>query len=50
MLEFKRFETAATTISGIELAAKIRKHQFQTEKLLGRPEMIPEIGAAILAV
>jgi len=34
MLGFKRFETAAITISGIELAEKIRKHQFKTGKLL----------------
>ena len=31
MLGFNRFDTAAITISGIELAAKIRKHQFKTE-------------------
>jgi len=29
MLGFKRFQTAAVTISGIELATKIRKHQFK---------------------
>ena len=28
MLGFKRFETAAVTIRGIELAEKIKKHQF----------------------
>ena len=33
MLGFKRFDTAAVTISGIELAAKIRKHQFKVGKL-----------------
>jgi transposase-like protein len=49
MLGFKRFETAATTISGIEPAEKIRKHQFKTGKLFGRPKTAPEIWAAILA-
>jgi transposase-like protein len=29
MLGFKQFQTAAVTISEIELAAKIRKHQFK---------------------
>jgi hypothetical protein len=28
MLGFKRFETAAVTIPGIELAEKIKKQQF----------------------
>jgi transposase-like protein len=41
MLGFKRTETAAVTISGIELAAKIRKHQFKVGKLPGRPTKIP---------
>ena len=49
MLGFKQFETAAITISGIELAEKIRKHQFKTGKLAGRPKTAPEIWAAILA-
>jgi len=49
MLGFKRFEAAAITISGIELAEKIRKHQFKTGKLPGRPNTAPETWAAILA-
>jgi transposase-like protein len=49
MLGFKQFETAAITISGIELAEKIRKHQFKTGKLSGRPKTAPDIWAAILA-
>jgi transposase-like protein len=49
MLGFKRFEAAAITISGIELAEKIRKHQFKTGKLAGRPRTAREIWAAILA-
>jgi transposase-like protein len=49
MLGFKRFDTATITISGIELAQKIRKHQFKTGKLAGRPKTAPEIWATILA-
>ena len=49
MLGLKCFETAAITISGIELAEKIRKHQFKTEKLPGRPRTAPEIWTAVLA-
>ena len=30
MLGFKRFDNAAVTISGIELAEKIKKGQFKT--------------------
>jgi len=33
MLAFKRFEHAAVTISGIDLAEKIKKGQFKTGKL-----------------
>jgi transposase-like protein len=33
MLGFKRFDNAAVTISGIELAEKIKKGQFKTGKL-----------------
>ena len=33
MLGFKRFENAVVTISGIELAGKIKKGQFTTGKL-----------------
>ena len=49
MLGFKRFDTAAITICGIELAAKIRKQQFKIGKLPGRPKTTPEIWAAVLA-
>jgi transposase-like protein len=49
MLGFKRFDTAAVTISGIELAEKIKKHQFKIGKLAGRPKTAPEIWAAVLA-
>jgi transposase-like protein len=49
MLGFKRFDTAAVTISGIELAAKVRKQQFKVGKLPGRPKTLPEIWAAVIA-
>jgi hypothetical protein len=44
MLGFKRFDTAAVTITGIELAQKIKKYQFKIGKLSGRPGTAPEIG------
>ena len=49
MLGFKRFHTAAITISGIELAAKIRKHQFKIGQLPGRPTTISAIWTAVIA-
>ena len=49
ILGFKRFHTAAVTISGIELAAKIRKRQFKIGKLPGRPTTIAAIWAAAIA-
>ncbi len=48
MLGFKRFDKAAVTISGIELAAKIRKQQFKIGKLPGRPKTMPAIWAAVV--
>ena len=49
MLGFKRFDTATTTISGIELAEKIRKQQFKIGTLPGRPVSAPDIWAAVLS-
>jgi len=49
MLGFKRFDTATITISGIELAEKIRKQQFKIGSLPGRPVSTPDIWAAVLA-
>jgi transposase-like protein len=46
---FKHSDTAAITICGIELAAKIRKHQFKVGKVLGRPKTTPGIWVAVLA-
>jgi transposase-like protein len=49
MLGFKNFDTAAVTISGIELAEKLKKNQFKVGKLVGRPQNAPAIWAAVLA-
>jgi transposase-like protein len=49
MLGFKRFETAAVTIRGIELAEKIKKNQFNLRPLTGKPATAPELWAAVLA-
>ena len=48
MLGFKRFETAAVTIRGIELAAKIKKHQFNVKAIIGKGTTAPELWAAVL--
>jgi transposase-like protein len=49
MLGFKRFETAAVTIRGIELAEKIKKQQFNLKPLTRKATTAPERWAAILA-
>jgi hypothetical protein len=49
MLGFKRFETAAVTIRGIELAEKIKKQQFNLKPLTGKATSAPGIWAAVLA-
>jgi hypothetical protein len=49
MLGFKRFETAAVTIRGIELAEKIKKHQFNLRPLTGKATTAPEMWARVLA-
>jgi transposase-like protein len=49
MLGFKRFETAAVTIRGIELAEKIKKHQFNLKPLTGKATTAPEMWAVVLA-
>jgi transposase-like protein len=43
MLGFKRFDSAAVTISGIELVQKIQKHQFKISALRGRSATTPEL-------
>jgi transposase-like protein len=49
MLGLKRFETAAVTIRGIELAEKIKKQQFNLKPLTRNATTAPEIWAAVLA-
>ena len=49
MLGFKRFENAAVTISGIELAHKIKKGQFDTSSLTLSEERAPQVWEAVLA-
>ena len=49
MLGFKRFDNAAVTISGIELAEKIKKDQFKTGKLKIRKATMSELWSAALA-
>ena len=49
MLGLKRFETAAVTIRGIELAEKIKKQQFSLKPLTGKATVAPEMWARVLA-
>jgi transposase-like protein len=49
MLGFKRFDYAAITISGIELAEKIKKGQFKIGKLRNRTATMSEQWSAALA-
>jgi hypothetical protein len=49
MLGFKRFDNAAVTISGIELAEKIKKGEFKTGKLRIRETTMSELWSAALA-
>ena len=50
MFGFKRFDMAAITISGIELAEKIKKAQFQTGKRPITFATAPEVWAALLTL
>jgi DDE domain len=49
MLGFKRFETATVIIRGIELAEKIKKHQFNLRPLSEKATTAPEMWARVLA-
>ena len=49
MLGLKSFPTAAVVISGIELAEKIKKEQFQMSRLGGHTATMPKIWQAALA-
>jgi len=49
VLGLKRFETAAITVSGIELIHKIRKGQFDISELKLREWRAEEVWQAVLA-
>ena len=49
MIGFKRFDTSTVTIRGIELAEKIKKDQFNLERLVGKQATAPKTWAAVLA-
>jgi transposase-like protein len=50
MLGFKCFGNAAVTISGIELAQKIRKRQFNTSAVIAREgARVSQMWDAVLA-
>ena len=51
MLGFKNFRYAAVTISGIELAQKIKKGQFDIAKFTNGVDVrVPEMWEAVLVV
>jgi transposase-like protein len=49
MLGFKMFGNAEVTLSGIELANKIKKGQFDTSEITGLGAMILQVWEAALA-
>ena len=50
MLGFKRFENAAVTISGIELAHKIKKEQFDMSTVEQTGVRVQQLWEAVLAL
>lgn len=50
MLGFKRFVNAAVTISGIELAHKIKKEQFDTSTIEQTGVQAQQMWEAVLAL
>jgi transposase-like protein len=49
MLEFKIFGNSEVTLSGIELANKIKKSQFDTSEITSPRAMILQVWEAVLA-
>ena len=49
MLGFKRFGNAEVTLSGIELANKIKKGQFDTSEIASPGAMILQVWETVLA-
>lgn len=50
MLGFKRFENAAVTVSGIELARKIKKEQFDISMVEQTGVRVQQLWEAVLAL
>ncbi len=50
MLGFKRFKNAVVTISGIELAGKIKKRQFDTSAVHQTGALVGQVWETVLAV
>jgi len=48
MLGFKRFDHAAIIIAGIELARKIKKGQFKSQRMMQGPWESHDLWAAVL--
>jgi len=46
---FKTFGNAEVTLSGIELASKIKKGQFDTSGITSSGALIPQVWEAVLA-
>jgi hypothetical protein len=49
MLGFKRYGNAKVTLSGIELANKIKKGQFDTSGITGPGAMTLQVWEAVIA-
>ena len=49
MLGFKTFGNAEVTLSGIELANKIKKGQFDTSGIISQGDKITQVWEAALA-
>ena len=49
MLGFKSISNAAVTLSGIELAQKIKKGQFNTASISQAGAVVPQVWEAVLA-
>ena len=49
MLGFKSYDSAATTIAGIELLRRIGKNQFFLRRLRPKDQAAPAIWNAVLA-
>ena len=49
MLGFKRLANAAVTLSGIELAQKIRKGQYDISSISQAVALVPQVWEAVLA-